>query len=260
MVPRRRRRARVPASGSAMRWVAGDGTQPFRSDPRPACRAHPRAGRDQPVLRRLLPDGGRSRCAGLEAREHTAQVPASCARSARRFPQGPLPILFCSPTMELGVDIAELNAVNMRNVPPTPANYAQRSGRAGRQRPAGPGLHLLLHRQPARPVLLPAAGADGGRAGDAAAPRPRQRGPGPRPRPRDLAGGDRAEPGHVAAGHPGPSARRPTLPLLTEVRDSVDQPAARGSAPRRLAGEVLASLAGELRDADWYTPTLARAT
>ncbi len=34
--------------------------------------------------------------------------------------------------MELGVDIAELNVVNMRNVPPTPASYAQRSGRAGR--------------------------------------------------------------------------------------------------------------------------------
>ena len=43
-----------------------------------------------------------------------------------------LPILFCSPTMELGVDIASLNMVYMRNVPPTPANYAQRSGRAGR--------------------------------------------------------------------------------------------------------------------------------
>jgi hypothetical protein len=71
--------------------------------------------------------------ARLEAHEHTAQV-SSEEREERedRFRTGDLPLLFCSPTMELGVDIAQLNVVNLRNVPPTPANYAQRSGRAGR--------------------------------------------------------------------------------------------------------------------------------
>lgn len=69
----------------------------------------------------------------LEAREHTAQVQSDVRMEREEaFRKAELPILFCSPTMELGVDIAQLNVVNMRNVPPTPANYAQRSGRAGR--------------------------------------------------------------------------------------------------------------------------------
>ncbi|MXX05505.1 MAG: DEAD/DEAH box helicase [Gammaproteobacteria bacterium] len=83
----------------------------------------------------------------LEAREHTAQVDSDVREEReQRFRNGltgerivdgkpepaGLPILFCSPTMELGVDISTLNAVYMRNVPPTPANYTQRSGRAGR--------------------------------------------------------------------------------------------------------------------------------
>lgn len=71
--------------------------------------------------------------AGLRGHEHTGQV-AQDLRIKREgaFRTGRLPVLFCSPTMELGVDIRDLGVVHLRNVPPTPANYAQRSGRAGR--------------------------------------------------------------------------------------------------------------------------------
>lgn len=81
----------------------------------------------------------------LEAQEHTAQVDNETrAILEKRFrndpkdmeeaglPLLPLPLMFCSPTMELGVDISSLNVVFLRNMPPTPANYAQRAGRAGR--------------------------------------------------------------------------------------------------------------------------------
>jgi superfamily II DNA/RNA helicase len=69
----------------------------------------------------------------LTSGEHTGQVEqARREEREQAFRTGTLKALFCSPTMELGIDIADLNVVHMRNVPPTPANYAQRSGRAGR--------------------------------------------------------------------------------------------------------------------------------
>lgn len=119
----------VPAS--ALVWLAGKGEKPF-IDPIRIPRASESGGRTNPFFvefyRSIAVEGK-----GLEAREHTAQVPYEIRQQREdAFKEAKLPILFCSPTMELGVDIAELNAVNMRNVPPTPANYAQRSGRAGR--------------------------------------------------------------------------------------------------------------------------------
>jgi superfamily II DNA/RNA helicase len=69
----------------------------------------------------------------MKGAEHTAQI-NYVKREEREdeFREGKLSCLFCSPTMELGIDIRDLNAVHMRNIPPTPANYAQRSGRSGR--------------------------------------------------------------------------------------------------------------------------------
>jgi hypothetical protein len=99
---------------------------------------------------------------GIEGREHTGQVPQQTREDReQRFRNGNLAALFCSPTMELGIDIADLSAVHLRNVPPTPANYAQRSGRAGRSgQPAlvatscsvGSGHDQYFFRRPARMV------------------------------------------------------------------------------------------------------------
>jgi very-short-patch-repair endonuclease len=116
---------------SAIRWCAGDGITGFQDPIR-----QPSESTEVALPNRFFAEYYRHvapETIGIHAREHTAQVPSEVRQiREKEFRSGKLPILFCSPTMELGIDIAELNAVNLRNVPPTPANYAQRSGRAGR--------------------------------------------------------------------------------------------------------------------------------
>ena len=171
-------------AAEAVRFVAGTG----RADGR-----NPNVYFTQlyETLADLLAAGGEG-LFGFEGREHTAQVDQerrvwrewrfrwgdddreSLAEKRTEMRQAGeaddfLPVLFCSPTMELGVDISALNAVYMRNVPPTPANYAQRSGRAGRSGQAalavtycsaqGPHDQYYFNRRPAmvRGVIRPPA-------------------------------------------------------------------------------------------------------
>jgi hypothetical protein len=129
---------------SALRWRLGDGNPP-PPDPVRGKSLHLRredetrrhANAYFAALYQQALDGDsqqrKGQFKGLLTAEHTGQVKADRREvRERNFNSGELPILFCSPTMELGVDIKDLSVVHMRNVPPTPANYAQRSGRAGR--------------------------------------------------------------------------------------------------------------------------------
>lgn len=115
---------------SSLLWLPSDGSEGMRDLLR---RRHGGTAPRVNTFFRDLYAGLAHTLAGLQAAEHTAQVPTPVREEREaQFGAGQLPLLYCSPTMELGVDIKRLNTVAMRNVPPTPANYAQRSGRAGR--------------------------------------------------------------------------------------------------------------------------------
>lgn len=65
--------------------------------------------------------------------EHTAQVNKELAKQHQQdFKDHKINILACSTTMEMGVDLGDLELVVMNSIPPHPANYKQRAGRSGR--------------------------------------------------------------------------------------------------------------------------------
>jgi len=244
---------RLPAS--AILWMEGAGTKPFR-DPIRVPGESEVGGRTNPFFVNFYRSLA-SELAGFEAREHTAQVPYE-DRLVRedRFRKAELPVLYCSPTMELGVDIAELNVVNMRNVPPTPANYAQRSGRAGRSgQPAlvfsycttGSPHDQYFFKRPDRMV-----------SGEVTPPR------------LDLANEDLVR-AHLHAIwlaeanlSLGSSLRDlldvagndPTLATIASVLDTLRRPQPRLAALVR-AKRILGTFENDLKDADWYTPQWA---
>lgn len=69
----------------------------------------------------------------LTADLHSAELSSKRRQMVENeFKQSKLNFLLATPTLEMGIDIGQLQNVLLLGVPPLPSNYAQRSGRAGR--------------------------------------------------------------------------------------------------------------------------------
>ena len=234
----------------AMLWMPGDGTVPFH-DPIRVPNVSSEGGQVNEFFVRYYRTIA-LQALGTHAKEHTAQIPSDeRQKREEEFRSGELPILYCSPTMELGIDISELNIVNMRNVPPTPANYAQRSGRAGRSgQPALVFSYCTIgnsHDQYffKRPELMVSGSVNPPRV--------------------DLTNEDLLQ-SHIGAvwlAETGLSLGKnladilsletdePTMELQAHVRNSIENSNARTHAKQR-AADIIANFESELKATDWW--------
>jgi hypothetical protein len=90
---------------------------------------------------------GRSQIA--RAHEHTASLSTNLRDEVERdFGKGQINLLSCTTTMEMGVDLGELEAVVNLNLPPGISNYQQRTGRAGRRAQAAPFCVTIARNTP----------------------------------------------------------------------------------------------------------------
>ena len=126
---------RMPRLEAPLWRRAADGAPYSREQIEEAIRSDPeiaeleRLGVWQGLSRRIF-----AKVPYFQVAEHSAQLAARrLATLERRFRRGLINVLSCSTTMEMGVDIGGLSAVAMNNAPPSPANYLQRAGRAGRR-------------------------------------------------------------------------------------------------------------------------------